>query len=63
MKSLFWLTIGTFFFGLLTMLAIVNLLQGDVWLAAFNMFAAGTNLFSASLHYQNLAKLLKRLEV
>lgn len=63
MKSLFWLTIGTFFFGLLTMLAIVNILDGNAGTAAINVVAAGMNLFSASLHYQTLAKLLKRLEV
>lgn len=62
MKSLFWLTLFTFFFGLLTMLAIVNILDGKAGLAVLNVVAAGMNLFSASLHYQTLAEQLKRME-
>jgi hypothetical protein len=62
MKSLFWLTIGTFFFGLLTMLAIVNILDGKAVLAVINVLAAGVNLLSASLHYETLEEQLKRMK-
>jgi len=63
MKNLFWLTVSTFFFGLMVMLAIVNIIQGDAILAVLNVVAAGLNLFSASLHYQPLAERLKQQEI